>query len=136
MKKQILVVGIILVLLACGLTGCMEEDSDYINTNIPSNFLYQNKNETIPNEYKINGTQKHDNGELIWDYGEIYAKHDSSYHNNLCYYCNDTDIKAERIEYFRKSSGYWYYRFAIVCGDSYWIVDANAADGSSMYGPF
>ena len=135
MKKRLLMVILAVMLVVVGFCGCTE-DSEYVNHNIPSNFLYQNKSDMIPEEYSINRTQTHVNGELIWDYGQICGKHDSSYHNNMCYYCNDTGEKAERIEYFRKSSGFWHYRFVLVCGDNYWIVDANAADGPSMYGPF
>ncbi len=33
----------------------------YINSNIPSNFLYQNKSDMMPEEYRINRTQTHVN---------------------------------------------------------------------------
>jgi len=57
------------------------------------------------------------------------------------FYCKNSGEEAERIDYFSHSAGRnviggWYGRYAIVCGNNYWISDEHDAFGQMIYGPF
>jgi hypothetical protein len=99
----------------------------YINPNIPSGFLYQNGSEQIPEQYLIVHNEP--------------LQTDLIYEENGTFYCNASGAEAQKIEYFQYSAdsgviGGWAYRYAVVCGDTYWIVDSNDGFGEKIYGPF
>jgi hypothetical protein len=57
------------------------------------------------------------------------------------YYCKDTGNEAEKIMIYNNPGkegikGGWSYRFAIVCGNNYWIYNAADSFGYKIYGPF
>ena len=129
--------------LSSGITPAEEEVKkeegpiDRVNPDIPSNFLYQLKSDKIPEEYLLVHNQKL-NTELI-------------YQENNKFYCKPSGEEAEKIEYFYHSSGRgyinkgkieevvagdWYYRYAYICGNNYWILDASDTFGTKTYGPF
>ncbi len=55
--------------------------------------------------------------------------------------CRETGKEAEKVEFYRHSPGPgviggWSYRYALVCGNYYWILDAADHFGTKIYGPF
>ena len=55
--------------------------------------------------------------------------------------CRETGKEAERVEFYSHSAGSgviggWSYRYALVCGNYYWILDAADYFGTKIYGPF
>jgi hypothetical protein len=61
------------------------------------------------------------------------------YQQGSKFICRDTGKEAEKVEFYSHSSGKiggWRYRYALVCGNNYWIVDAADSFGKMVYGPF
>ena len=57
------------------------------------------------------------------------------------YYCEDTGEEAEKIIIFDNPAedgfkGGWAHRFALVCENKYWIVNAADSFGKKIYGPY
>jgi len=54
--------------------------------------------------------------------------------------CRETGKEAEKVEFYSHSAGSgfggWRYRYALVCGNYYWILDAADPFGTKIYGPF
>ena len=118
--------AVLIIFLWLGNTG-FNGPVHYINPNIPSGFLYQTRSDIIPENYLLVQNEPLHNG-LI-------------YEENGKFYCNSTGAEAEKIEYFRNSPGGgvvggWSYRYAVICGDTYWIVDGADSFGEKIYGSF
>lgn len=99
-----------------------------INENVPLGFLYTSSQENIPEQFYLGYSFETINtGSLLFDMttGELYCK----------------EGKLDQITYYSHSSGRYVagggkYRYALICGESYWIVDDNDAIGVRIYGPF
>ena len=144
-KKKKIIISAIIVIVVILLIG------DYLfwglifggpslkfNSNVPSGFLYHpTSQDELSHLYQINEGKIPDEyliTDLPLDTDLIYQEGDT-------FVCKSSSVEAEKIEYFSYSPGRgviggWYYRYAVVCGDYYWIVDGNDAWGQYIYGPF
>jgi len=100
----------------------------YHNENIPSGFLYESGE--IPDSYLS------DKNYIFYD---IFYRGDCSFNDNFS--CVSSGTPAELIKYFTSDPGYnimggWSFRYAVVCGNQYLIVDGSDAIGEKIYGPF
>jgi len=102
-----------------------------INSALPSYFVYTSEDENIPEEFQVFGPMLSTD---IFTDDIIYKM------SGWDFYCRSDSEPAEKIEYFYHSkpclSGAWYYRYAYVCGDVYYILNARNAGGVILYGPF
>ncbi|MCX6741163.1 MAG: hypothetical protein NTY61_02070, partial [Candidatus Parcubacteria bacterium] len=96
-----------------------------------SGFLYQSEKESIPGNYLISSDG------FLQD-PELPIRYDL---NTNKFYCRSTGQEAQQISYYSiglgntAMVGAWTQRFAVVCGDNYWIRDGHDW-GWKTYGPF
>lgn len=138
MKTLVPIVVIVIALIAVVVfVNFMNTDSrncdpiDRINSELPSYFIYTNENENIPEELLVFGPMISPD---TFENDIIYKT------NGWNFYCKYNNASAEKVEYFYHSKpcleGAWYNRYAYVCGDNYFILDAKDAGGVRLYGPF
>ncbi len=138
--KKILIVSILFLLLIVGIGIYVYNGlrpSDIVNKEIPSYFLYKDKSESIPPEdHFISAPGDHKS---------------PFYYQDGFLYCTSSKIKAVKVDYYSHSpgkfiSGGWSFRYALVCGKQYFIVEGNDSNvnegmlegklGISIYGPY
>jgi hypothetical protein len=108
------------------------------NTVISNNFLYQRSSDIIPETYSItepDNMYSENNSEPV-ALGEDLLYQAATYK----FYCRSNNEEAKKIEYYSTSAkpniiGAWSQRFALVCGDKYYIRDGDDR-GWKTYGPF
>ena len=133
--------GVILILVLVGVYLFFPRGGGhYTNLNIPSELLYQSEQESLPMNKFIEPVMT---GGMYLS-GQMYDT-DLLYQEDGVFYCKQSLDKARIIEYFHYSppqaplfmiSGGWGYRYALVCGDNYWIVDGRDSLGERLFGPF
>jgi len=131
---------IIACVLAVAVIYCLNIPGEIhrINTNVPAGFLYQNSSEDIPASNLIQ--QRFPETKNISTYLSIKEIYSGSKWLREDYVCLDTGEVAQLIEYYYYASatkeGADLYRYALVCGNDYFIVDYNDPLGQRFYGPF
>lgn len=129
-KKITFFIGISVLILAIILIGIYFSQKNVVE----NKFLYRNGQ--IPQDKLIS----------IDNYGNVDTSQIKGGPCTGCqlspsYICKDTNNIAEKIEFYSHSAGTkvkggWSYRYALVCGDNYWILDAADSFGIKVYGPF
>lgn len=130
----ILVPILVLILVFAGTAHFFFGPKDKVNKDIPLGFLYAPREEAVPEEYLQMGTSGV--GEIISLSPGVLI--DTATSKN---YCLPEGSPAEKIEYFSHSPGWmtsggWSYRYALVCGEKYYIIDGRDFRGDNIYGPF
>ncbi|MCX6807605.1 MAG: hypothetical protein NTZ80_02265 [Patescibacteria group bacterium] len=126
------ILALILAITGCANTKTKDcETIDRVNLNLPSYFLYADKNIDIPENLLVFGPAISPN---IFENEIIYKT------NGWNFYCKSNSKPAQKIEYFYYSKacimGAWRYRYAYICDDKYYILDGRDAGGVRLYGPF
>ncbi len=125
----IIVFGLIIVYV--WVTGPTER----VNKNVPTGMLYLSGE--IPESYLLVGTLDGgivDNELILADpiTGEFHCK--KLEESNIIY-------GGEKVEYYSYSPGWgvmggWSFRYAMLCGENYFVIDGKDSMGMRMYGPF
>lgn len=127
-KRYFWMIGIVVFLVLLWISwSIFTGPVNRVNKNIPPSLLFQNRSIQITSGYLIGENSPINNN-------MIHQQKDS-------FYCKPSGEKAKKIEYYYHSEGAgvtggWYYRYAVICGKNYWVVDGDDSFGQKVYGPF